>query len=451
MAANIRVWVRLQHQSREEAIKLLLPRDGSDVSDVLLKVPGALNVSGYRPSELALHLALTTSDGQEAVETVPLSNRMSLESLLAADDDNEINMVVASKEGTSVLLPPDAMNGSRASSANTATRPRQSGHVATSGTASKVSSIPLGRSRSPAPKIPPPAPKPVAPTPASSSARGTSPFRRTASSTSSMTNINARGAAPTTNPTSTRAASAQRTSSAPRSSSAQRQTLARTNEADVPVVGAAPQRPAVSGVRRASPSRASVGPPSANSSPRPVAPVPKLPSRQAQPLVPSCATRPTAATQRKAASAVATTTPSHQPTVTPPLSVGVCATFKPQWGNVLCAACKHSRQAHDIRQHQQQRQLTRLATSSVESTPTRSVQRDHVDPNHILGHGRSIASARYAAQADTDMYMLATGLSTSPTPSSSGGNKSCELNLLDPPVVNNLSLGSPDGPMFDRN
>jgi hypothetical protein len=453
MAANIRVWVRLQHQSREEAIKLLLPRDGSDVSDVLLKVPGALNVSGYRPSELALHLALTTSDGQEAVEVVPLSNRMSLESLLAADDDNEINMVVASKEGTSVLLPPDAMNGSRASSANAlvapnpTTRPRQSGHVTTS--APKVSSLPLGRSRSPAPKIPPPAPKPAAPTPTSSSARGSSPFRRTASSTASTTNISARGAAPTVNPTSARAASAQRTSSAPRSSSAQRQTIARTNQVELPVVGAAPQRPAVSGVRRASPSRASVGPPSANSSPRPVAPVPKLPSRQAQPLVPSCATRPTAATQRKAASAVTTTVPSHQQTVTPPLSVGVCATFKPQWGNVLCAACKHSRQAHDIRQ-QQQRQLTRLATSSMESTPTRSdpLHRDHVDPNHNLDHGRSIAGARYS---DTDMYMLATGLSTSPTPSSSGGNKSCELNLLDPPVVNNLSLGSPDGPMFDRN
>lgn len=141
-------------------------------------------------------------------------------------------------------------------------------------------------------------------------------------------------------------------------------------------------------------------------------------------------------------------TPSQQPTavVAPPSlagSSGVCGAFKPQWGNVLCAMCKHSRQAHDVKQHQL-KQVTRLSSSSLESTPTRSsVQRgEHMDPTAFL-----------PTMHHHNTYLVATsGLTTSPTPSSSGGgNKSYELNLLDPPVVNNLSLGSPEGLMFDRN
>ncbi|CUF05827.1 Hypothetical protein, putative [Bodo saltans] len=448
MAANIRVWVRLQHQSREEAIKLLLPREGSDVSDVLLQVPAALNVSGYRPSELALHLAIITSDGQEAVETVPLSNRMSLESLLLADDNNEVNMVVASKEGSPAPEAPQHRGSNVkgvAAAPVAATRPRNgsvgaTGSAATSTTA-KVSQLPLGRSRSPAPQIPPPAPKPAVVS--GTSARGSSPFRRTVSSTTTTASVTTRSTAVAPPiPTSARATSAQRSSSAPRTASAQRQPLSAPSDSSV--VTPAQRTAAPGGVRRASPLNTSRGnvSASASSSPRVVTTVAakQPPTRHAHPLVPSCATRPTAAAQRKVVAAGPTTsvaTPSQQPTavVAPPslaVSSGVCGAFKPQWGNVLCAMCKHSRQAHDVKQHQL-KQVTRLS-SSLESTPTRSsVQRgEHMDPN---------------------TYLVATsGLTTSPTPSSSGGgNKSYELNLLDPPVVNNLSLGSPEGLMFDRN
>jgi hypothetical protein len=431
MSSTIRVWVRLANQAAHEAIKLLLPRDGSDISDVLLQVPTALNVSGYRPSELALHLVFDR-DGGEGVEPDALSNRTSLEDLLErVHNANELNLEVRSKVGA--VPAQSAPSEKPAASQSRVTPTRQA--------------VPQ---RAPSPSALPLVPKAVP-------ARTASPFRRTASTMSTRAAPNAPSV-----PFS-RTGSTQRSTSAPRAPSGQRAaspkpsgTTAHTENGGL--------------ARRASPLRTASASPSMAPSPRPApstphvatvltkhqrsAPQPQTPQSPQQhrpatarhPLVPSCANRRAvpSTTVSRASSSSSQPPAAAVPLHAVPVSAGVCDHFKAQWGNVLCATCKHSKQAHTIKQRQQQRVEARhrLSAASLDTSssyvshqsPARSMDR-HVDPastneNHGMHHN------------------VGTDVSASPTPSSVG-NRS-DMNLLEPPVVSNLSLGSPDGPSFDR-
>lgn len=415
---SIRVWVRLASQSREEAIKLILPREGSDVSDVLLQVPAALNVSGFRPSELALHLAQTDDmdgDTAEVVHEAPLSNRTALQSLLReGQQSTELNMVVRPKNG-----------GDDIATLGVVSRPVHSQRPAVP--AGRTKATPSGMGAPSASNLfPPQVPKHSTVT---ASVRAASPYRRTASATSATS----RTASPSV---AARSGSVPRASSVPRGSSAQRETSA-------PRVTSTHQPSTVRPVGTSTSTRQSLTSASSRtSSPRVMPPPPPArvkPSvvggqgaaatpRQVHPLVPSCATR-----SRKPTSLQQSDTATAASSLQAPISAGVCATFKPQWGNVLCATCKHSKQAHAIKLRQQQRQeeKSRLSgLSLLESTP---VRHQRVDPAHMGGVHPSEDSFLHPSTHRT--------LSTSPAPSSIG-NRS-DMNLLDPPVVGNLSLGSP--------
>lgn len=378
-SVNIKVWVRLESQSDDEAIKLMFPVE-SDVSDVLLRAPTALNVGAFRPSELAA--CQITGTG----ELHHLSNRAALASI--CDRCNSVNVVIRPKASptapyvASCAMPTAAGRGtSEASAGRHATR------------AASPSGPPLSRAKSPAP-VPP--------------RQTISPFRRTPSATVPSSSV--RQPSPLQ-----RLPSASSRLSGHTSGSV---SLRQPSPRPTPAMPSPRQQPATT--------------PEVSAKGRVVS------HRQPGAKQPAHAPRKAEAPQ---SSKLTLADPSGAASATaPPQSHGVCGAFKAQWGNVLCATCKHSRQAHLIREqeHKKQKRLNVHASQShadPAALPSTSAASSSLPLSTTPSRNRNTPKATYQ---DTE------GLLATPGQTQHGGSTSKgSANLLDPPTVANLSFGSP--------
>ena len=333
------VWLRSEHETEDEAIRVDLPHDAY-VSDILIKAPNVMNLAHYRPVELQV-----VRDG------IPLSNRSTLSSLFSGDlGEPAASLSFVVRPRASSVSPPSRPNPDVAkvvvSSAKDKKRSPSAGSERSNGvpvairrgsTGGQLATVSLAVRRVLDEK-PPPAAR--VPSPARNVARAPSPqtARPTSVRVPSPSRVVAKQPVANKAPISARAAP-----------SAAHHTVVKTS-----TINATAKVVSHAAARQSSPSKVF---------PSPSTTTPQGGSNQ-----------PT--TVAAAKSVPKSSTAAHQPAASAGgKSAACCAVFKAQWGNALCATCKHSRQAHQMLHAGQKTALSLLVAPSSQ----------YLDPQDSLG------------------------------------------------------------------